>query len=83
MMERRRLSDLALRRRQLETGRSDRWIRRVHEPRPRRRRRNARQGMPELFTVIFNSDLQTHFKRNVGRILLKGDNITLIQQAPQ
>jgi small nuclear ribonucleoprotein (snRNP)-like protein len=36
-----------------------------------------------LFFPNLQQAIQTHFKRNVGKILLKGDNITLIQQAPQ
>ena len=32
--------------------------------------------------AYFDLVVQTHFKKNIGKILLKGDNITVIQQAP-
>ena len=36
----------------------------------------------KVWVMLTNHVIQTHFKKNIGRILLKGDNITLIQQAP-
>ncbi|CAG5079527.1 Oidioi.mRNA.OKI2018_I69.PAR.g9274.t1.cds [Oikopleura dioica] len=44
-------------------------------------------GFDEYMNLVLDDveemHVKTHFKRNIGRILLKGDNITLIQQAPQ
>ncbi|CBY14233.1 unnamed protein product [Oikopleura dioica] len=44
-------------------------------------------GFDEYMNLVLDDveemHVKTHFKKNVGKILLKGDNITLIQQAPQ
>jgi len=44
-------------------------------------------GFDEYMNLVLDDveelNVKTHFKKNIGRILLKGDNITLIQQAPQ
>jgi len=43
-------------------------------------------GFDEYMNLVLDDvdeiHVKTHFKKNIGRILLKGDNITLIQQAP-
>jgi small nuclear ribonucleoprotein E len=43
-------------------------------------------GFDEYMNLVLDDvdeiNVKTHFKKNIGRILLKGDNITLIQQAP-
>jgi len=43
-------------------------------------------GFDEYMNLVLEDvdeiHVKTHFKKNIGRILLKGDNITLIQQAP-
>merc|ERR1712137_1144781 len=43
-------------------------------------------GFDEYMNLVLDDvdeiHVKTHFKKNIGRILLKGDNIPLIQQAP-
>lgn len=45
------------------------------------------RGFDEFMNVVLDDtveiDLKTSTKRNLGRILLKGDNITLVAAAPQ